>query len=131
MNNSQVPSNDIRTRSFESLGSLKNFFNDEIGPYCYMLYYSCLTDDFGRLVGDKPTIADLSFVRYNDYAVKELLGADFDFAGRFPKTAAWHHRLMERPAVAKVNKRLSKIELPRPEQPDVYRQLNSQSLNLY
>ena len=82
-----------------------------------------------RLVGNKPTIADLSFVRYNEYAVRELLGDDFDFAARFPKTAAWHQKLMERPAVVKVNKHLAEFQLPRPEQPDVYRQLNLQSLN--
>jgi len=106
----------------ECLPSAIKRYQDEI-----LRVFSVLERIFNRrdwLIGNKPTIADLSFVRYNEYAVTELLGDDFDFAARFPKTAAWHKKLMERPAVAKVNKHLAEIQLPRPEQPDVYRRLN-------
>ena len=45
------------------------------------------------------TIADLSFVKYNDYAIQNLLEPDFDFAKEFPHAARWHRRLLERPSV--------------------------------
>jgi len=56
------------------------------------------------LVGDKCTIADLSFIKYTDYAVAKLLGPDFDFAAEFPNTYKWHTRMLERPAIKTVFK---------------------------
>jgi glutathione S-transferase len=40
------------------------------------------------LVGDKLTIADLSFVTWNN-GVPRLLGEDFDFDKEYPNTARW------------------------------------------
>jgi glutathione S-transferase len=56
------------------------------------------------LVGDKCTIADLSFIKYTDYAVTKLLGPDFDFAAEYPNAYKWHTRMLERPAIKTVFK---------------------------
>jgi glutathione S-transferase len=55
-------------------------------------------------VGDKCTLADISFIKCNEYAVRYLLGLDFNFAKEFPHAARWHAALMSRPAVAWVFK---------------------------
>ncbi|GJE97875.1 glutathione S-transferase [Phanerochaete sordida] len=52
------------------------------------------------LVGGKTTIADLSFIPWNDFAVPGIV--DIDFAKEYPATAAWHKKLVEREAVKKV-----------------------------
>lgn len=39
------------------------------------------------LVGGKATIADISFVAYNELAVSMLLGTDFNFEKEFPNAA--------------------------------------------
>ncbi|KZV90906.1 glutathione S-transferase [Exidia glandulosa HHB12029] len=54
------------------------------------------------LVGDKFTIADLSFIKYTDYAAEKLLGDDFDLEKEFPYVANWHNRMLARPSVQKV-----------------------------
>ncbi|CAG7848106.1 Glutathione S-transferase 2; AltName: Full=GST-II [Serendipita indica DSM 11827] len=56
------------------------------------------------LVGGKITIADIAFIKCNEYATKHLLGATFDFAAEFPHAARWHGRMMARPCVREVFK---------------------------
>ncbi|KAI9684380.1 MAG: glutathione S- transferase, nitrogen catabolite repression regulator [Trizodia sp. TS-e1964] len=54
------------------------------------------------LVGNKCTVADLSFVTW-DVTIPWVMGADTpDFGKEFPHYYAWHKRLTERPAVKKV-----------------------------
>jgi glutathione S-transferase len=74
------------------------------------------------LVGEKATVADLSFVTWNDI-LPPLLGDDFDFDKEFPNTARrvtlisrswqyvysylmtrsrWHKKLLDRDSVKKV-----------------------------
>ncbi|GJE90989.1 glutathione S-transferase [Phanerochaete sordida] len=53
------------------------------------------------LVAGKPTVADFTFLPWNDIAEARLFES-FDFAKEFPATAKWHKKLLERPAVAKV-----------------------------
>jgi len=53
------------------------------------------------LVGDKVTIADLSFIPWN-VAVFTLLIPDIDVEKNYPSLARWHNELMEREAVKKV-----------------------------
>ncbi|EKM49993.1 uncharacterized protein PHACADRAFT_130474 [Phanerochaete carnosa HHB-10118-sp] len=53
------------------------------------------------LVGNKATVADFSFLTWNDAAANFLL-ENFDFDKEFPATAKWHKRLLERPAIAQV-----------------------------
>ena len=57
---------------------------------------------FNRLVGNKITIADIAFIKYNEYATRHLLGNSFDFAAEFPYAAHWHNRMMARPCVREV-----------------------------
>ncbi|WBW71123.1 glutathione S-transferase Gst1 [Schizosaccharomyces osmophilus] len=69
-----------------------------------------ILQDKEYLVADKCTIADLSFVNWNarlsylfspgKHDIKEELLPQLDFEKEFPKTYAWHQRLVERPAVA-------------------------------
>lgn len=54
---------------------------------------------FKRLVGDKCTIADLAFVKCNEYATRYLLRDGFDFQVEFPNAYRWHQSLMSRPSV--------------------------------
>ncbi|KAI0343624.1 glutathione S-transferase C-terminal-like protein [Trametopsis cervina] len=56
------------------------------------------------LVGNKPTIADLSFIPWNDVALHMILqlGGDFVPAESFPAVVAWHTKLNERAAVKKM-----------------------------
>ncbi|EKM51819.1 uncharacterized protein PHACADRAFT_262181 [Phanerochaete carnosa HHB-10118-sp] len=53
------------------------------------------------LVGDRLTVADISFVPWNIAATTRLL-ENFEFEKEFPATAKWHNKLFERPAVKKV-----------------------------
>lgn len=57
------------------------------------------------LVGDKCSYADLSFVMYNFTAAEWLLpeGGDvtLDLRNEFPKTFAWHERMMQRASCQK------------------------------
>jgi len=55
------------------------------------------------LVGDKCTIADLSFIPWNVTAVTRLLEGreDFNFEKDFPSVATWHNKLRAREAVKK------------------------------
>ena len=52
-------------------------------------------------MGGKYTLADISFIKWNWYAVSYLLGSEFDFAKEFPHAARWHKTMMTRPAVAR------------------------------
>ncbi|GJF00121.1 glutathione S-transferase [Phanerochaete sordida] len=52
------------------------------------------------LVGGKITIADLSFIPWNDMAINSIL--DIDVAAEYPVVTAWHKKLVERPAAKKV-----------------------------
>lgn len=55
-------------------------------------------------MGDKCTLADIAFIKCNEYATRYLLGSDFDFATEFPHAARWHKALMARRAVSWVFK---------------------------
>jgi glutathione S-transferase len=54
------------------------------------------------LVGGKVTIADLSFIPWNEAASTRILGTDFDFDKEFPAAAKWHKKLRERESVKKL-----------------------------
>lgn len=53
------------------------------------------------LVGDKACFADLMFLPWNNVALSGVMGEDFqkEWQDKFPKTWAWHERLMQRDAV--------------------------------
>ncbi|KAG8801328.1 Glutathione S-transferase 2, partial [Serendipita sp. 399] len=81
--------------------------------------FGVLNDVFSRkewLVGNKCTIADLSFIKYNDYAINHLLPTDFNVAREFPHLAAWHAKLMARPAVQYAFKHMSELDVGRERQ---------------
>lgn len=54
------------------------------------------------LVGGKVTVADLSFVSWNNFAIPDAMEPGFNFDKEFPATAAWHKKLFERPNVQRV-----------------------------
>ncbi|KAJ3483453.1 hypothetical protein NLI96_g6297 [Meripilus lineatus] len=56
------------------------------------------------LVGDKYTIADLSFITWNNGVIKAFKNSDpeWSLADKFPAVANWNERINARPAVAKV-----------------------------
>ncbi|PSS32196.1 hypothetical protein PHLCEN_2v2034 [Hermanssonia centrifuga] len=55
------------------------------------------------LVGNKCTIADLSFIQWNEYVGKLVEGFDnFNFEKDFPAVFAWHKKLTTRSAFKKV-----------------------------
>ncbi|EMD31023.1 hypothetical protein CERSUDRAFT_120156 [Gelatoporia subvermispora B] len=56
------------------------------------------------LVGGKLTVADLSFIPWNNFATALILAdyPDFNFEKDFPATAAWHSKLTSRPAIKDV-----------------------------
>ncbi|PIL28384.1 hypothetical protein GSI_09535 [Ganoderma sinense ZZ0214-1] len=56
------------------------------------------------LVGGKASVADLSFILWNEIAVSRLVKdfEGFDFGRDFPATYKWHTALTGRPAVEKV-----------------------------
>ncbi|KAM0747070.1 glutathione S-transferase C-terminal-like protein [Meredithblackwellia eburnea MCA 4105] len=51
------------------------------------------------VAGDKVTVADLSFVTWNNFALKALLPASTNFSVDFPLVSAWHSCLLELPYV--------------------------------
>ncbi|KIP03189.1 hypothetical protein PHLGIDRAFT_31921 [Phlebiopsis gigantea 11061_1 CR5-6] len=53
------------------------------------------------LVGDKPTVADISFIPWNNFAISGLLPG-VELAEKYPALLAWHGKLTSRPAVKKV-----------------------------
>ncbi|KAL1950307.1 hypothetical protein VTO73DRAFT_5431 [Trametes versicolor] len=58
------------------------------------------------LLGDKFTVADLSFIPWNIIAVDGLILRDyegFDFAKDFPSVHKWHYAMLNRPAIKKVD----------------------------
>ncbi|KAI0090826.1 glutathione S-transferase [Irpex rosettiformis] len=54
------------------------------------------------LVGNKFSVADISFIPWNDIAIEYILGESFDFAKEYPSVAAWHAKLGERATVKKI-----------------------------
>lgn len=52
------------------------------------------------LVGGKMTIADISFITWNEFAMRRIL-EEFDCEKEYPAAAAWHKRLMDVPSVKK------------------------------
>ncbi|KAI0090825.1 glutathione S-transferase [Irpex rosettiformis] len=54
------------------------------------------------LVGNKASIADISFIPWNDLAINAVLGEGFDFIKEYPAVAAWHAKLGERASVKKI-----------------------------
>ncbi|KAF2837143.1 glutathione S-transferase [Patellaria atrata CBS 101060] len=53
------------------------------------------------LVGDKVTYVDLAFIPWNS-GISGFLVKDWDWRSEHPLTAAWHEKLMSRPAVKKI-----------------------------
>lgn len=60
------------------------------------------------LVDGKATVADFSFLPWNEGAAKFLLEGS-QFEEEFPATAKWHKKLLERPAIAKVWEERAKV----------------------
>ncbi|GJN94396.1 hypothetical protein Rhopal_007476-T1 [Rhodotorula paludigena] len=56
------------------------------------------------LVGDEVTIADLSFVSWDHFALTKLLPEDIDAEEKFPSVVAWHKKLTSLPYVAEALK---------------------------
>jgi len=54
------------------------------------------------LVGNKLTIADLSFITWTNFAVELLADQEWNFEKDFPHVYAWHYKMIVRPAVAEV-----------------------------
>lgn len=63
------------------------------------------------LVGGKYTIADLSFLLWNDLAVNMFIRGykNFNFEQDFPHVAAWHNKVSKRDAVQKVMTRRGQL----------------------
>ncbi|TFK45314.1 glutathione S-transferase C-terminal-like protein [Heliocybe sulcata] len=55
------------------------------------------------LVGGKYSIADLSFISWTAAGVFFLAGTEYDVQKEVPHLHAWLQKMMERPAIAKVN----------------------------
>ncbi|KZO92208.1 glutathione S-transferase [Calocera viscosa TUFC12733] len=51
------------------------------------------------LVGDKMTIADISFIPWNNGAFSFILGPDYPVAESFPAVYKWHNAMVSRPAI--------------------------------
>jgi glutathione S-transferase len=69
-----------------------------------------------RLAGGKCTIADLSFIKYNDYAIRHLLPGNFNLEKEFPHLARWHNKLLARPAVQKTMRHMEEMDVGRERQ---------------
>jgi len=56
------------------------------------------------LVGGKCTVADMSFIPWNIFAFTGILGdfPEFNLERDYPHVAAWHQKLVSRPAIAAV-----------------------------
>ncbi|KZT58757.1 glutathione S-transferase [Calocera cornea HHB12733] len=54
------------------------------------------------LVGNKVTIADISFISWNNGAFAAILGPEFPIAEKFPSVYKWHNALISRPAIKSV-----------------------------
>ncbi|EEB05238.1 glutathione S-transferase Gst1 [Schizosaccharomyces japonicus yFS275] len=77
-----------------------------------------ILQDKPYLLGDKFTIADLSFVTWNNL-LSMIFGKgkyewddqvpQLDFQKEFPKTYDWNHRINQRQAIAKTNEEKAKI----------------------
>ncbi|KAI0686269.1 glutathione S-transferase C-terminal-like protein [Cytidiella melzeri] len=78
----------------EKIQSAKDRYVDEIKRVFSQEY----------LVGGKVTVADISFFPWNDGALKipAILGEDFALPDAYPALAAWHAKLLQRPAVQKI-----------------------------
>jgi len=51
------------------------------------------------LVGNKMTIADISFISWNNAAFAATLGPDYGVAEKFPAVYKWHNVMTSRPAI--------------------------------
>ncbi|PVF98170.1 hypothetical protein CPB86DRAFT_814900, partial [Serendipita vermifera] len=81
--------------------------------------FSVLNDVLSKkswLVGNKCTIADLSFIKYNEYAIRHLLPTNFNLEREFPHLANWHARLMARPTVKAAFKYMDELDVGRERQ---------------
>ena len=56
------------------------------------------------LVEDKYTIADLSFIPWNEFAFTAIIKDDVDVEKEYPATYKWHNTMKQREAVQKVYK---------------------------
>ncbi|GAA5926368.1 glutathione S-transferase family protein [Sporobolomyces koalae] len=63
------------------------------------------------LVGNKLTIADISFITWNNFGLHALLPEGVDGQKEFPSVTKWHQKLLEQPYVAEVLK--EKDSLPK------------------
>ncbi|BGP20083.1 hypothetical protein JCM10213_002667 [Rhodosporidiobolus nylandii] len=61
------------------------------------------------LVGGKLTIADLSFITWNNFALHALLPKDVDANKEFPAVVAWHQKLLALPYVAEALKEREEV----------------------
>lgn len=52
------------------------------------------------LVGNKLTIADLSYITWNNFGLNALLPEGVDAKKEFPAVSAWHDKLLALPYVA-------------------------------
>lgn len=75
-----------------------------------------LLTNIDRLVGNKCTIADLAFVKYNEYAIRYMLPSNFDATREFPHFAAWHSKLLARPSVQRAMKFTEELDVGRERQ---------------
>jgi len=53
------------------------------------------------LVGDRYTIADMSFITWHNFAINVLVKDSFDCAKEAPHVDAWMKKMLERPAIQK------------------------------
>ncbi|PVF96255.1 glutathione S-transferase [Serendipita vermifera] len=81
--------------------------------------FSVLNDVLSKkswLVGNKCTIADLAFIKYNEYAIRHLMPTDFNVEREFPHLANWHARLMARPTAQAASKYMDELDVGRERQ---------------
>jgi len=86
-----------------------NFYHAEKVPTAVERYQketervlSVLNDVLSKqewLVGNKMTIADISFISWNNAAFAAILGPDYPAAEKFPAVYKWHSALTSRPAI--------------------------------
>ncbi|KZO92210.1 glutathione S-transferase C-terminal-like protein [Calocera viscosa TUFC12733] len=68
--------------------------------------YSVLNDVLTKqewLVGDKITIADISFITWNKAAFNSILGPDYHVEEKFPAVYKWNNAMTSRPAIKLVS----------------------------
>lgn len=75
-------------------------YEDETKRVLSVLEDILATKPSGWLVGDKVTIADLSFITWNNFGLAALVPEGTDTKALFPKVSAWHEKLLALPYVA-------------------------------